>query len=137
MFSLKQKKKDDFKSNLENEETLSRQQEIEQEEKTRAIAREKAENELKKEKEQKDLKTGVIGCIVLVAIIVLISIFSSGGKDKNPVNWAEQDNSTMAYIKAENFVKQNLKSPSSADFPGVLDRDGHVIKGEDHKYLIN
>lgn len=137
MFNLKQKKKEDLKNDSENKENLSRQQEIEQEEKMRVVAKEKAEKELKEAKKKKDMKNGGIGCAVLIGIIVLISIFSSGGEKTPPVSWEEKDNSSMAYIMGEDFVKRNLKSPSTAKFPGVLSRDGHVLKGDDNQYVIN
>ncbi len=137
MFNLKQKKKEDLKNDLGSKESLSRQQEIEQEEKMRAVAKEKAEKELKEEKKKKDMKNGLIGCAVLIGIVILIAIFSSGGEKKPSVSWEERDNSIGAYIMSERFVKEKLKSPSTAKFPGVLNRDGHVIKGEDNQYIIN
>ena len=35
-------------------------------------------------------------------------------------------NTTMAFVMSQNFVKQRLKSPSSAEFPMVTDRGVHV-----------
>jgi len=51
--------------------------------------------------------------------------------------WKNQDNSTMAYIMIEDFVKNRLKSPSTAKFPGVFDgRQDHVTYLGNQKYRI-
>ncbi len=51
--------------------------------------------------------------------------------------WKNQDNSLMAYIMMEGFVKKRLKSPSSADFPGIFDgKAGHIKRLGGYKYLI-
>ena len=52
-------------------------------------------------------------------------------------DWREIDNSTMAYITMEDFVTQRLKSPKSAEFPGVFDgRGDHVKYLGNQKYRI-
>lgn len=137
MFSLKQKKKNESSDSLKNDVPLTRQEEIEQEEKMRVLAREKAERELKEEKQKKDNKTAGIGCLVIIGIIVIFSIFSSGGEKTPPTDWRTEDNSNMAYNMSKDFVTQRLKSPSTAKFPSVFERDGHVVKGKDHQYMIN
>lgn len=144
MFNLKQKKKEDLNNDSSGNENLSRQQEIEQEEKMRAVAKEKAEKELKEEKSKKNMKNGAIGCAILVGLIIIGSLFSSGGdtttstKEKKPaVSWEEQDNSIAAYIMAERFVKERLKSPSTAKFPGRSVTKNQIIKGEDNQYIIS
>lgn len=53
------------------------------------------------------------------------------------VAWRTQDNSTTAYRMIERSVKERLKSPSTAEFPGILDgRSDHVTKTGDQAYLI-
>lgn len=56
---------------------------------------------------------------------------------KDPNAWKTEDNWSMAYIMMEDFVKQRLKSPGSAKFPGVFDgRKEHVTKLGEQKYRI-
>jgi uncharacterized membrane protein YfcA len=47
---------------------------------------------------------------------------------ENAEKWKERDNSTEAYIMAQGFVKQLLKSPSSAKFPSLTDKEVFVSK---------
>lgn len=43
----------------------------------------------------------------------------------------------MAYIMMADFVKARLRSPSTADFPGVFDgRGDHVKRVEGQTYMI-
>jgi len=136
MFSLKQKKKDDPKTSLKNDTVLTRQEEIEQEEKMRAIAKEKAEKELKEAKKKKDSKNASIGCLVIIGIIIAIYIFSSNGKDTSLTDWKTQDNSGLAYYMSEGFVKEKIKSPSTAKFPSGSDKEVSVIKKDNNQYMI-
>ena len=81
-----------------------------------------------------------IGCLVALGVMLLIWIFSSlSTDDKSPgqaTDWHKQDNFT-AYYMMEGFVKDRLKSPKTADFPGTLDgRDKHVTYLKNQKYRI-
>jgi len=59
-------------------------------------------------------------------------------KMKDPNYWKTTDNSTMAYIMMEDFVKGRLKAPSTAKFPGILDgRSDHISYLGNQKYRIN
>ena len=51
--------------------------------------------------------------IILVTLILVLCgiVINQGGGNSNP--------STMASIQCENFVKNNLKSPSTANFPNL------------------
>jgi len=40
--------------------------------------------------------------------------------------WQEEDNSAMAYLMMEDFVKRLLKSPGSAKFPNIFVRSDHT-----------
>lgn len=44
------------------------------------------------------------------------------------VPWDEKDNSTMAYIMMQDFVKDRLKSPASAKFAEMYDSDCAILK---------
>lgn len=52
--------------------------------------------------------------------------------------WDQQDNSSMALIQAQGFVRKQLKSPSTAEFPGaILDGAlGHVKLGPNQMYFV-
>lgn len=55
-----------------------------------------------------------------------------------PDDWRQRDNSGMAYIMMEKFVKERLKSPGSAKFPGLLDgQSDHVKPVGNHRYEIS
>jgi len=100
-----------------------------------------------------------VGCgcttLVMVGLFLLIvgSLVSNESKTTPPkksvdvskpaakpvpkYSWKDQDNSSMAYIMMEGFVERRLKSPSSADFPGVFDgKAGHIRRLGGHKYKI-
>lgn len=53
---------------------------------------------------------------------------------KSPDCWKTQDDPIMAYIKMKKFVKNRLKAPSTAKFPGVF--DNHVRYIGDQTYVI-
>jgi hypothetical protein len=62
-----------------------------------------------------------LGCLVpfgLIAIIVAIVATSGDGKSGD-----NRPGEHMAAIMCEDFVKDKLKSPGSAEFPGVMDSD--------------
>ncbi len=89
-----------------------------------------------------------VGCLTIIGVLILIGLFSSLFDEKDSTttttqtnvqkkSWREQNNSTMAYIMIEDFVKQRLKAPKSADFPGVFDgRADHVRYLGNQKYRI-
>jgi hypothetical protein len=77
----------------------------------------------------------IIGFLVMLAMCAtLIDSSDNASKttSKPKTSWKQEDNSTMAYIMMEDFVKQKLKSPSTAKFPGVFDG-----KADHIKYLRN
>jgi len=64
-------------------------------------------------------KIALIGCGSILALVVIIGIIGAatgGGNDGAPL-------SESAAVMCESFVKKNLKSPGTADFPGVTDTD--------------
>jgi len=73
--------------------------------------------ETKKIKEQQK-KSTVIGFVVLVVIIfILFKLCSSGDKPESKTPWDQKDNSAGAWVYTQMYVKNNLKSPSTAKFP--------------------
>lgn len=84
------------------------------------------------------------GCIQnLFSLIILIALLYWGvsscfeGIENMPdVPWDQQDNSSMAYIMCENWVKERLKSPSTAEFPSVWDGKLDKITKANQRYYI-
>jgi hypothetical protein len=94
--------------------------------------------------------------IVGIAFVVLCALsYISGRVSKKPVpaqaqpvveipavpqpeKWETENNRAMAWIKVQDAIKQNLKAPATAKFPGILDLGGDLIieQRENHNYLI-
>lgn len=52
-------------------------------------------------------------------------------------SWKQADNSIRAYIMVEDWVRERLKSPSTADFPGAFDgRADHIRRLPNQRYGI-
>lgn len=88
------------------------------------------------------LKKHLISVIVL-GIFALLFVGSTGSGSsssstpKDPNAWKNESNWSMAYIMMQDFVKQRLKAPSSAKFPGVFDGiEDHVTNLGGQKYRI-
>ena len=70
--------------------------------------------------------------------IGLYSLFFRPAPD--PDAWKTKDNSTMAYVMMQEFVKDELVSPGSAKFPYSYNNDPHVTvkkESEGHIYRIS
>ncbi len=90
--------------------------------------------------------------LVLLGLLIIISILGSLGSKESktttpeksvgtsnkPIStWKERDNSLLAYGMIEDYVKNRLKSPSSADFPGLFDgKADHIQRLGGQKYRI-
>ncbi len=61
---------------------------------------------------------------VVVAFIVMGYAISHSGSNTSSSTSQPKDESLMAYIQAQDYVKRNLKSPSSAKFPVVAPKEG-------------
>lgn len=51
-------------------------------------------------------------------------------------NWETADNGFLSYSYMEEFVKQKLKSPGTATFPGTYERFNHIAKTGAKEYVI-
>lgn len=92
-------------------------------------------------------KTGTSPTTVVIASILavialppfcnaLVNPDSGSGPASLAADRSDED-SMMAYIMMEDFVRASLKSPSTAKFPGVFDgRADHVKRTEHNRYLI-
>src|SRR3989339_367649 len=69
--------------------------------------------------------SNITGCLVFLGMILFLVVAfagcnssSTGSSDSSSSSYSTtDDNSTMSYVQANNFVKLALKSPSTADFP--------------------
>lgn len=63
-------------------------------------------------------KTGCLITFLVFAVpILIIGILAETDDDSQKSTVANKDRSNMANIQCQNFVKANLKSPATADFP--------------------
>lgn len=76
---------------------------------------------------------GKIRFTLVITAVILISgwVWFYSWKN-NPAREVEAqvrdcNNTTMAFVMSQNFVRQRLKSPSSADFPYITDRRVRVL----------
>lgn len=63
----------------------------------------------------------------LALLLIVPPLYLDLTTERPEVPWAQQDHSAMAYVMMEGFVKDRLRSPSTAEFPGTLDgRISHI-----------
>lgn len=74
---------------------------------------------------------GVAFSLLLILTFTLGGVFD--GSSKPSTSWTTDDNSSMAAIMTEEYVKQRLKSPASADFPRNYQQTEH--KGNQTYYV--
>ena len=117
-------------------------QKITEEEKFRSQVKDeqkaKAEKQKKKESNRKAL-----GCLAIIIIVAIFIIGSAALNDDNDSTTSSgisqlsspqvEDQPTMAFVIAKDFVQQYLKSPSTADFPLLDFTSTHL---DDNRYEI-
>jgi hypothetical protein len=79
---------------------------------------------------------GAKGCAIAFLVILFIGAIAFMFLHFSGKDWRERDNSDMAYIMMEEFVKKELKAPSSASFPGITESNSHVRYLKNQKYQI-
>jgi hypothetical protein len=72
--------------------------------------------------------------------IILMSVFAffiaiSCSSEQSPED-LERTNRFLAYSYAEDYVKSQLKSPSTAKFPSILKKDAHISSLGNATYRI-
>ena len=90
-------------------------------------------NQVKKPKKKSN------GCLIwLIIIAAAIAFFYIIGSndDSSSSSSSPSTNKFLAYNYAKDFVKENLKSPSTAEFPGVSEKDRHTTSLGGGKYKI-
>lgn len=78
---------------------------------------------------------------IIIAVFIILFLWKCGCSGKNERNYGDKSTSQtsskfLAYNYAEDFVEKRLKSPSTAQFPGVLEKDKHIEELGNHKYKI-
>jgi len=66
--------------------------------------------------------------LVLLIIITFAVPFIIPKPKEDPNAWKTRDNTTMAYVMMQNFVKEQLKSPDSAKFEWITEPDCKITK---------
>ena len=81
-----------------------------------------------------------VSSVIVLAVVLFVC---SGGLGKcsdggsSSTSWQDRADEIAAYVMAEEFVKRRLKSPSTAEFPGVFDgRHEHVTYLGNQTYRI-
>jgi|TARA_R110000796_G_scaffold60351_1_gene139693 hypothetical protein len=69
--------------------------------------------------------------LLFVLSLMLPSCF--GGDSES----SSSSNDLLAFNYSEEFVKQSLKSPSTAKFPGTYEKRDYITKVSDNKYIID
>lgn len=71
-----------------------------------------------------------------IIFILFYLVRSCDDEKSNSSNSSYTPNKFLAYTYAEDFVKQKLKSPSTAEFPGTLEKADHITELGNKKYRI-
>jgi hypothetical protein len=72
----------------------------------------------------------------LLTVIIFI-FFAFGSGDNESSSSSSENNKMLAYNYAEDFIAQRLKSPSTAKFPGIFEKNKHISDLGGGKYRIN
>lgn len=70
-------------------------------------------------------------------LAIFAFIFIAFGSDDDNSSSSADTNKMLAYNYAEDFVKQRLKSPSTAEFPGLFEKADHITELGNEEYRIN
>ncbi|UCH80142.1 MAG: hypothetical protein JSW20_10385 [Nitrospiraceae bacterium] len=92
-------------------------------------------------------KLGCLSGIVIILILWWLGFYygrsyisndaSSDDVKNASMNWQDQDNSIVAYIKIQDYVKQDLNAPVNVKFPEIVEKHSDYVKRiGDQKYLI-
>lgn len=80
------------------------------------------------------MKKQVLHLFSVLSIIAFLFIAFGSSEDDSS---SAATKKFTAYNYAEGFVKQRLKSPSTAKFPGTFEKEKHIIENGTNEYLIN
>ena len=89
------------------------------------------------QKKSKGKKWQAFGCLFWIFIIFLVFTWISNWEfSENTTPWNERDNSIMAYIMTEDWVKERLVSPATAEFPSASVKREHTTRLNNQRYRI-
>ncbi|WP_319230545.1 zinc ribbon domain-containing protein [Draconibacterium orientale] len=100
------------------------------------LIHEKKEVEKKTVNKPKKKNNGCLVFFVIIAVLIAIFYITGSDDDNSSSNSSPSTNKFLAYNYAEDFVKESLKSPSTAKFPGVSEKDQHTTDLGGGKYKI-
>jgi hypothetical protein len=83
------------------------------------------------------MKKQVLHLFSIFAIASFLFIAFGSDDDNSSGSSSTDTNKMLAYNYAEDFVKQRLKSPSTAEFPGLFEKADHITELGNDEYLIN
>ncbi|MDA3781036.1 MAG: hypothetical protein PF487_12565 [Bacteroidales bacterium] len=86
------------------------------------------------------LIAGLITAAIFIGLFFGVKSMFTSDSDGNNVTNSYNDSRTnkqLAYNYAMDFVKERLKSPSSAEFPSLFDRQKHITELSSTVYVIN
>ena len=69
-------------------------------------------------------------------MIIFAAIYSDRYNSSSSSSSSYSTDKFLAYNYAEGFIKQKLKSPSTAKFPGISEKDQHTTYLGSEKYKI-
>ena len=70
-------------------------------------------------------------------ILFFLAFGSTETEPKSLTAYKTEDNSSMAWIMTEDWVKERLKSPGSAEFRSWVTAKNHVVKLDGPNYVIS
>ena len=78
-----------------------------------------------------------LGVIVIILLFMTCSGVFSGKSSLTPATKSEQSLEIEAFVGSQMAVEENLKSPSSAKFPSIIDSKVSVKKLAENKYSVS
>lgn len=89
-------------------------------------------NQIKKPKKKNE---GCTTWLIIAAILIAFFYIIGSGGDNDSSSKPTPSSKFLAYRYAENFVSEKLKSPSTAEFPGISEKDKHItsLGGDTYK----
>lgn len=91
--------------------------------------------QISKPKKKNSALTTILVVIAIILFIIYVVSSMGGGSNSNKSSSPSHDN-ILAYNYSKDFVKQNLKSPSTAEFPGTSEKIKHTTYLGGDKYKI-
>jgi zinc-ribbon domain len=76
---------------------------------------------------------GIVAAVVAVPVLWILIAYVR----YEPTPWNEADSSSMAIVKVQSVVENNLKAPATAEWPGILEVGTHAQHVGDQLYRVN